>query len=256
MFARRPRAHARWCVAHLAFCVLLISLVPSRATAFATSRADDQQHAWLPVAPLEEFAGEITYKFDSVLNTTTAAYVAPLRSDDLLHRILFLTPTVHTIKATYQFEGRTASHVPDSIRVVLLSDEVVESPSERDFLFSENREISIKSGRSAVHHGLSMSLRIDLDSNTRVFSNQISLPPDKRDPRRLPPVVRAHITRRSAAWFPICEFLSLIEQPTVEGTVAGLDFTLNHKVVTGLKLFAAEMLPDVVQDRSVACTSK
>jgi hypothetical protein len=66
----------------------------------------------------------------------------------------------------------------------------------------------------------------------------------------------AHVSRKATALFSICEFLSLIDQREVQGTVAGLDFTLNRRVLTGLRLFAAQMLPDGAEERSIDCTPK
>src|SRR2546423_1890270 len=75
---------------------LVMAMLLAQHRVFASSYEADQQRTSLPALRSEAFTGEITYEFDSVLNQTTATFVAPLGKRDLLHRI-FSQPTVHTI---------------------------------------------------------------------------------------------------------------------------------------------------------------
>ena len=250
------RRYVQWVAQRFAFSALLLATVTtSPARALATN--DDQQRMWRPVASSEAFAGEITYEFDSVLNQTTATYVAPLRNGGLLHRILFLTPTVHTIKASYQFDGRIRSRVPDSVRLMFVSDEYVSAPGS-ETPFGPPPDISIRFGQAVATSLVRVSQRIEVDSNSPALAHRIDYSAGKQAMQmmELPSTKGAHITRRATALLSICEFLSLLDREVVDGTVAGVAFTLNHKVVTGLKVFAAEMLPDPSQQRPIDCTSK
>jgi hypothetical protein len=220
------------------------------AAAFAKSHEDDQQRLWLPSAPAEG-RGEITYEFDSVFNQTTATYVAPLGERDLVHR-LFSTPTVHTIIATYQINGRIASRLPDTIRVLLESDELVDADSQSRFTVVTARTLDVGVGGRVVEHSLSVAQRIVLDARPRGMPENTVRGPDHERFQLPAQGPLAHVRRKATAWFSLCEFLSLIDQPEIHGTVAGLDFRLNHEVVAGLNRFAAEMLPDGAQ-RFVDC---
>lgn len=229
-------------------------LCPSAA--FASN--DEQQRVWLPSAPAEA-RGEISYDFDSVLNQTTATYVAPLGKRDLVHR-LFATPTVHTIIATYRFNGRIASHAPDTIRVLLESDEYAELDPESPFVLGAARTLNIAVGHRIVEHSISVSQRVELGAQPRGGHENSVFTPDhgrleQRGQTQLAQAELARVRSKATAWFSICEFLSLIDQREIRGTVAGLDFTLNPAVVAGLNRFASEMLPDDVP-RFVDCAEK
>jgi hypothetical protein len=237
--------------------VLLIALVvSSRATAFAPSNPNDQQRVWLPASPNGAFAGEVSSVFDSVLNKTTATYVAPLRSEGLLRRILFPTPTVHTIKATYEFRGRIASHVPDSVHLTFVSDEYNAAPPRNEFFCGSAQEMTIRFGQAAPQNLLRVSQRIQLDSSSPATINRVEFSSGRQPSIQIPAIELAHVTRTATASLSICEFLALVDRRAIDGTVGGLEFTLNREVVAGLKLFAAKMLPDVTQERSIDCTSK
>lgn len=247
--AQRPRPFARLAVSSFVIAVLLTP----RAPAFASSHEDDQQRLGLPGAPVEAFAGEITYEFDSISNTTTATYVAPLGHRGLMHGILFAAPTVHTITVTYQFAGRIASHVPDTLRLVLESDDYVDPGSANPFVFGTEPIISIGIGGRSFQHSISVSQRIQLETGPPAQPDRMLLPDGRPEHTQRPQVERAHVRQRATSWFSSCEFLSMIDEREIRGTVAGVDFSLNHDVVTGLKLLAAEMLPETAQQRSIDC---
>ena len=248
--AQRQRLFARLALSG----VVAAILVPS-APAFAKSH-EDQQRAWLPSAPVEVFAGEIIYEFDSALNKTKATFVAPLGKVDLVHRLFFPPPTVHTITATYQFSSRFASHVPDTVRVLLQSDEYTAATSAGEVGTLGDVTMTIGIGQLAVQHSLSVSQRTELDLSPRRMPIRTSFTTGSLQEVRQPQINQVHISRKATAWFPICEFLSLIDQPEIQGTVGGLDFSVNRPVVTGLRLFAAQMLPDGTDERSIDCTHR
>lgn len=230
-------------------------LVVPWAPAFASSDENDQQRAWLPSVPNEAFAGEISYNFDSVLNKTTATYIAPLGKRDFLHRVFFAAPTVHTIIASYEFAGRIASHIPDTIRVRLQSDEYIAAISENQYVLGTERTLTIDLGARAVQHYLSLSQRIELDSSLRMARPAVGMTPRTQGPFS-PQIKQAHVTRTATTWVSTCEFLSMIDQREIRGTVAGQNFTLNGEVVAGLRLFAATILPDSARNRSIDCSSR
>jgi hypothetical protein len=53
--------------------------------------------------------------------------------------------------------------------------------------------------------------------------------------------IEAHIERTATARIPVCEFLRMITVPSVQGTVAGLDFELDGRAVSGLRQFAEKL---------------
>jgi hypothetical protein len=240
----------------VAISLLIAVLAAPLASAFAGSDENAQQRFSLPSAPTEAFAGQISYDFDSVLNKTTASYTASLGKRGLLHRIFFPSPAVHTITASYVFVGRIASRVPDTIRVRLESDEYLVDTVGGEFALGYGRVMTLDVGERAVQHSLSVSQRIEIDSTPRQAPNRLGASARAQDSFRLLQVRQTHIKRRATAWFSTCEFLSLINQREIRGTVAGLDFTVNPEVVTGLNLFAAKMLPDSAMERSVDCSPK
>ena len=222
------------------------------AAAFAKSE-DEQQRMWLPSSPAEA-RGDITYEFDSVLNQTTATFVAPLGQRDLVHR-LFSTPTVHTIIARYEIRGRIASHLPDTIGVVLESDEYVEPSLDSRFMIPTQRTLNVGVGTRVIEHSLSVAQRIQLETRARRMADNLVFGPEHQRYAEPMPSQLAHVTRKATAGFSICEFLSLIDQREIHGTVAGLDFTVNPAVVAGLNRFASEMLPDDAP-RFIDCVEK
>jgi hypothetical protein len=56
-----------------------------------------------------------------------------------------------------------------------------------------------------------------------------------------PPHVEAHIERTATARIPVCEFLRMISVPSVQGTVAGLEFEVDGRAVSGLRQFAEKL---------------
>jgi hypothetical protein len=214
-------------------------LAPQRV--FATSYETDQQRAWLPTSRSDAFTGEITFEFDSVLNQTTATFVAPLGKRDLLHRI-FAQPTVHTIVVSYRFSGRTASHVPDTIRVQLESDDYVDSLTLNRFHAWTDPTLSVGVGNHVEQHPVSVSERIESEAQPRGLAENTAVAPDRQWFVRTPSMQQARIRRRATASFPGCDFLSMIDQTEIRGTVGGLEFNLSPSVVAGLQRFAAEML--------------
>lgn len=243
-------------VALVAISVALIAMFLTPWTPVLASSDENYQQprTWLPAPPVEAFAGQISYDFDSVLNKTTATYTAPLGKRDFLHRVFLSPPTVHTITASYVFAGRIPSRVPDTIRVRFESDEYIDIAPGSQLSPVNERAMTIDLGEhAAVQHYLSLSQRIQIDSSPRTALNRVGSGVHGQDSFRLLQVRQAHVKRRATTWLSTCEFLSLINQREIRGTVAGLEFTLNHDVVAGLNLFAARMLPDSAQERSVPC---
>src|SRR3954470_521314 len=220
MLSHRAWAQTQLGVALVAINVILVAMVltPWRP-ACASPDENDQQRVSLPAAPIDVFAGEIIYDFDSVLNKTTASYTASLGKRDFLHRVLFSTPTVHTITASYVFAGRIASRVPDTISVRLDSDEYIGVTSESKFDLA-HRTMTLDLGEHSGQHYLSLSQGIEIDSTSRTLSNRLGAVARAQDHARLIEIEQAHVRRRATTWLSACDFLSLINQPEVRGTVA------------------------------------
>lgn len=231
--------------------VIALLLTP-RAPVFASSHEDEQQHVGLPAASVETFAGEISYEFDSVLNKTTATYVAPLGKRGLVRQIFFAAPTVHTITVAYQFASRIASRVPDSIRVELDSDDYIDPDSANPFVFVTQPLMSIGIGGRVVQHSLSVSERIEIETGSLVHPYWVTAN-GFLQPTQTPLIKRAHVKRRATSWVSSCEFLSMLDEKEIRGAIAGQDFILDRDVVTGLRLFAAGMLPDSETRRAIDC---
>ncbi|HJQ09756.1 MAG TPA: hypothetical protein VJ840_01875 [Gemmatimonadaceae bacterium] len=232
--------------------VFAMTLLLAPQMAFASLDQDEQQYTSLPGIRSEAFTGEIAYEFDSVLNQTTATFVAPLGKRDLLHR-LFAVPTVHTLVVSYHFTGRVAADLPDSIRVRLESDAYVDSTSSHWFDVLGERTLDIAVGESTVQHSLSISQRIELDTHAGGISQNTVVAPDRQRFLQVRQTPLARVRRRATAWFSICEFLAMIAQPEIHGTVGGLGFSVSHEVVAGLNRFAAEMQPVGAQAIHPAC---
>jgi len=222
--------------------VFAMTMLLAPQMAFASLEQDDQQYTSLPAIRSEAFTGEIAYEFDSVLNQTTATFVAPLGKRDLLHR-LFAAPTVHTLVVSYHFTGRVAADLPDSIRVRFESDDYVDSTSANRFDVPGGRTLHVAVGESMVQHSLSISQRIELDTHVGGISENTLAAPDRQRFVRVGQPPLARVSRRATAWFSICEFLAMIAQPEIHGAVGGLGFSVSHEVVAGLNRFAAEMQP-------------
>jgi hypothetical protein len=233
-----------------AFISLVMAMLLAPHQVFANSHAADEQGTWLPALRSEAFTGEIVYDFDSVLNQTTAMFIAPLGKRDLLHR-LFSQPTVHTIVVSYRFNGRVASHLPDTIRVRLEADDYVDTVSLSRFGVLADRTLTIGVGDRMEQHSLSISQDVEVETLPRVIQENMVVATDRQRFVRVRQT-QARIRRRATAWLSACDFLSMIDQTEIRGTVGGLDFNLNHLVVAGLDRFAAEMLP-ASRQRFIEC---
>ena len=202
---------------------LLLSL-PSLV--FASSQQTDQQYRSSPAASTERFAGEISYQFDSALNRTTATYRARLGNRGLLHRIFFPPPTVYAITASYEFPGRAATQVLDSVRVVFESEEDIVPTSGNHFEVGDEHYITLGRGEDAVQRSGSVLQRIELDSSPLWLPERLTSIP--RSPQfQLPQTKRAHVTRKATAVFSFCEFLPVTHERELHGTVGGVDFSLS-----------------------------
>ena len=220
-------------------CAVVIAMLLGPHRAFANSRDDVQQRMWLPVAPTDA-RGEITYDFDSLLNRTTATYVAPLGKRDLVHR-LFAAPTVHTIVARYQFNGRFATRAPDTIGVLLEADAYIAPASEHPPSVATNYPLNIGVREHTLEHSLSIADSFELERTWGEPQENNSAGPERHRFSGSPSAGLVHIRRRATARLSTCEFLALIGQHEIRGTVAGLDFTIDPEVVAGLNRFASEM---------------
>jgi hypothetical protein len=182
------------------------------------------------------------YVFDTALNQTSARFRSSLARGNVFFRVLAGAPPVHTLVAIYEFAGRTPRSLPATIRVSLMSDEFEESaPAYRPSAGPEP-VLVITFGDRIARYPLGIAQRIE----ERSASDAVSQVPQLRrgeDPRTNSPQGpgQLHIERTATAWIPVCDFFILVQGTTAHGTVAGVEFDLNERVVSGLRQFAATM---------------
>jgi hypothetical protein len=136
--------------------------------------------------------------------------------------------------------------------VQLESDDYVDAASLNRFDILTDPTLTIAVGDRIDQHSLSVSQHVKLETRPRAIPENMVVAPDQYPFVRVRELPQARITRRATAWLSACEFLSMINQPEIQGTVDGLDFNLNQLVVAGLDRFAAQMLPADAQ-RFINC---
>ena len=214
---------------------------------------DSQQRIFLPTSPSEAFSGEIEYDFDTLFNVTNARYQASLDARGVLGRMFLAAPAVHTIIATYQFPGRRPTRVPGSVRISLVSTEYVEQTPEPHGALSPRRPfLELNMAHTHASYGIAYAERVVSEWGDSLLPDR-RLPPDHHMPVQMPGTRLVQITRTATSLLSICEFLALISEDDVKGTVAGLDFALSHPVIAGLREFASQMKPNEVSAASASC---
>ena len=207
-----------------------------------------EKRVWPSVSEDSPFSGEIEYSFDTALNKTSARFKTSLASRNILVRVLFGPPAVHTLVAVYEFRGRVPTDRPDSVRLSLMSDEYRQSATEYrqsathySPSFGVEPILVVSIGDTVIRYPLRIAQRVDEWEAANIPSSG-SHPSRGREPTiNLPHLPREiHIERTGTALIPICDFLALVYARNVRGTVAGLDFELNDGVVSGLRAFAAQ----------------
>jgi hypothetical protein len=231
----------------------MLALFAAPAQGSTQSNASEQRVA---SAESSGSSGEIAYTFDSDLNRTNARFRTALESGNLFSRIFSRSP-VHTLMAAYDFGGRTHLNPPDAVRLTLISDEFRQGVPDRFSPGPPPILILIVADRE-LRYPLGIAQR------TEVWSAPDGVPPGVRDHVTGDPnninrnAIRphVHVERTATAMIPICEFLALVNATNVHGTVAGLDFDLSKGVVSGLREFAAQMVPGVAARAGLHCRSE
>lgn len=236
--------------------VALALIIPAEESWGSPTEIDAQQRIFLPAAPAEAFSGEIEYEFDTLRNVTRAQFQASLDAHGILGRMFLAAPTVHTIIATYQFAGRSVTRVPDSIRISLLSDEYVEQTREEHNALPPATRPLLELNMAHIHasYGIAFAQRMVSKSGDSIFPETLHLP-DRPMRVQMLQTRQVQITRTATSFLSICEFLELISEEDVKGTVAGLDFALSHRVIAGLREFASQMKSNEVGAASVSCAA-
>lgn len=253
-----PLSHACNDARRLATATALLGLalalaVPVDESWGSPTDTESQQRTFLPGAPTEEFSGEIEYDFDTLFNVTHARYRASLDVRGVLGRMFLSPPAVHTLIATYQFPGRRITHVPGSVRISLVSDEYVEQTPETESASRAPRPLlELSAAHTHASYGIAYAERIVSKSRDSLLAER-RLAPDHHLPVEVPRTQLVQITRTATSLLSMCEFLALISEDDVKGTVAGLDFALSHRVIAGLREFASQMKPNEVGTASVSC---
>ena len=230
---------------------VMLALFVATAQGSTQSNASEQKVA---SAESNGSSGEIAYTFDSDLNRTNARFKTSLESGSILSRIFSRSP-VHTLIAVYDFGGRTHLNPPDAVRLTLISDEFRQGVPDRFSPGPLPILILIVADRE-LRYPLGIAQR------TEVWSAPDGVQPAVRDHGTGDPHVnvnairsQAHVERTATAMIPICEFLALVNATNVHGTVAGVDFDLSKGILSGLRVFAAQMAPGVSAQVDLHCRS-
>ncbi len=214
------------------------------ASAFATvvpQATNSERRVWPSISDPAPFAGEIEYDFDHVLNRTQARFKGSLGSRKFLVKLFLPASPVHTLIATYEFDGRVPVTSPDFVRLTLISDEYRRMTSQYSPLHEEQPILVASLGDSVLRYRMGIAQKVEefaanngsrvsrasVDNASTVYMSQLWH--------------EIHIERTATATIPICDFLALVNVRSVHGTVAGLEFDLNEGIVSGLRRFAAQM---------------
>jgi len=224
----------------LALCVRTASAIPQLGSS--------ERRVLPQVSQPDAFSGAIEYSFDTALNRTSARLETPLGSRNVLTRVLFGPPTVHTLIAAYDFRGRVLPHHPDSVRLTLMSDEFEQESSDYVPHFRVVPILTVPVGDTVFRYPLAIAqMTEDLPAN---LPSRVPLQTSRDAPIGYSQQIghEIHIARTATASIPICDFLTFLSAGKVQGTAAGLDFDLDEPVVAGLRAFAAKMNPAAVRE--------
>jgi hypothetical protein len=231
---------------------LVLALGVRTASALPQISGNERRVA-IPVSESAAFFGEIEYTFDTALNKTRARFQSSLGSSNVVLRVLLGPPTVHTLIAVYDFRGRVLPNHPDSVRISLISDEIRQTPASYVPSVGTIPILLVSVGDTVVRYPLGIAQRTEEWMVPNGGMN-ISRPSQGEEPPHYSQLPRQlHIERTATAWIPICDFLALVYAKGVHGTVAGLDFDLNERVISGLREFAATMNPSGAVRDGINC---
>ena len=240
--SKGSRVHASR-IALLITITLATGVSPKPAQASASENEVESQ---LPQSstPTESFSGQIEYSFDSSLNMTHVRLSAPLDTRGVLGRIFFAPPVVDTLIASYEFAGRSISHVPDAIHLTLISDEYVDSvAAEESLLAAPDHGLDLVVGARVRRYGITVAEGLRATTIPGAGPRNLGDERNGRFVMQVPERRQVHISRSLTSLLSICEFLDLISQNEVKGRVAGLDVTISRGVLVGLRQLALEMRP-------------
>ena len=214
------------------------------ASAFASvipQATNSERRVWPSISDPAPFAGEIEYDFDHVLNRTQARFKGSLGSRKFLLKLFLPASPVHTLIATYEFEGRVPVASPDFVRLTLISDEYRRMTSQYSPLHEEQPILVASLGDTVLSYRLGIAQKVEelAPAAGSLVSHSTADNVSAMHTWQLPHEI--HIERTANATIPICDFLALVNSRSVHGTVAGLEFDLNEGVVSGLRRFAAQM---------------
>ncbi|MEO8909171.1 MAG: hypothetical protein ABI408_02955 [Gemmatimonadaceae bacterium] len=224
--------------ASLSGLVLVVALRTPPAGAQASA---SETRVFPSVSASDAFSGQIEYSFDAALNRTRARFKVSLDTRNALRRILLGSLTVHTLIAAYEFQGRTLSNRPASVRVTFESDEVERLVEDFAPRWEAVPVLILPIGDTVMLYPLAIAEEIDeLIAPTPNVRTSRSSQGESVGFQQLP-IREIHIRRRASAWIPLCDFFVLASANAIRGTVAGLDFRVNEKPMAGLREFAAEI---------------
>jgi hypothetical protein len=190
-------------------------------------------------APLN---GEIQFDYDTALNKTRARFTSSLVHGHNFLGVIRGRPPVHTIIAVYQFAGRAAGSWPESVQLSFVSEEfrqlVSEYPPARHLV----PIFAITLRDSLVRYPVGVAQRTEILAPSNTITTDDRGPIGAGNVLILPTVpAQARIERTATVRIPVCDFLLLIRSSTVRGSIVGLDFELDERVLAGLREFAGRL---------------
>lgn len=232
--------------------MLALSVAPAQGSPQAT--VDERRVA--TATGSNPFSGEIDYAFDTALNKTSARFQTSLAPKSFFARV-FSARDVDSLIAVYEFGGRAHRDPPDAVRLSLVSNEF--RRGSRDDISPPGVApiLTITYGDVIVHFPLGIAQRIEELPAPDVASHVVHASRDAYPGVGVNALTsQVHIQRTATARIPICDFMALVNQKSVHGTVAGLRFDLNEGVISGLREFAAQMAPTAADQTRISCGNK
>jgi hypothetical protein len=216
-----------------------LMLIPTVVTAEVTPQINNEQR----VAIATSLSGDIVYSFDASVNKTNAHFKASVAPGSIFSRI-FSSSEVNTVFASYEVIGRPYAQSPDAIRFTLISDEYKAKTTPDWPPVRQPQLLTITLGETVLEYPLGIAERVEAVAQPRTASRGVNYSRDGGVAINASVLMsEVHIERTATARIPVCEFLSLVNQRSVRGTVAGLSFELSGDALSGLRRFAAEIKP-------------
>ena len=221
------------------------------ASCTRASIQDPLNHRLIPPFTARSGDGEIEYAYDTLTKKGTARYRALLGSGGFVKRLLGISPTVHTVVASYEFAGWMDRRPPTSVRLTLVSDEYYAARDPDPPMNLPMPVLVLHTGDGELRYAVGVAQKIELSSAVAPKPYK----PTGQDGRNQVDIdaglVQMHVERFATARLEVCDFVRAVSTPRLHGAVAGLDFEFSETALAGIRQFVAEM-----QLPATACASE